>query len=152
MTRNIEDMNKPTLRKPKAIDIFCGCGGTTQGLKDAGFSVVAGIEKDPLAVATFRANHKRVKVWDGDICGLTPQKLMEHHGLRRGELDLLAGCPPCQAFSSMRRLNGKRRIHDRASKDLVFEYLRFVEGFHPKVVLIENVPRLSEDYRFDHNK
>jgi DNA (cytosine-5)-methyltransferase 1 len=135
--------------KPKAMDIFCGCGGTTQGLKDAGFSMIAGVENDPLAIATFRANHKRVKVWDEDICKLTPRQLLEHHRLRRGELDLLAGCPPCQAFSSMRRLNGRRRVRDRASKDLVFEYLRFVEGLRPKVVFIENVPGLLEDYRFD---
>jgi DNA (cytosine-5)-methyltransferase 1 len=136
-------------QKPIAIDIFCGCGGTTQGLKDAGFRVIGGVENDPLAVATFRINHKRVKVWDQSICDLSPQQLLEHHGLLPGKLDLLAGCPPCQAFSSMRRLNGKRRIYDRASKDLVLEYLRFVEGLHPKVVLIENVPRLIEDYRFN---
>ena len=41
--------------RPKAIDMFCGCGGTTQGLKDAGFEVVAGVEVDPLAAETFRA-------------------------------------------------------------------------------------------------
>lgn len=139
-------MAKPKL---KAIDIFCGSGGTTQGLKDAGFSVIAGVENDPLPVATFRANHKKVKVWKENICDLSPQQLLDHHRLRRGELDLLAGCPPCQAFSSMRRLNGKRRVYDRESKDLVFDYLRFVEGLHPKVILIENVPRLTEDYRFN---
>lgn len=136
-------------RKPKAIDMFCGCGGTTQGLKDAGFSVIAGVELDPLSIATYRANHKRTKVWDSDICDLTPQALLKHHGLCKGHLDLLTGCPPCQAFSSMRRLNGRRRIHDRESKDLVFEYLRFVEGLKPKVVMIENVPRLIDDYRFN---
>jgi len=135
--------------KPKAMDLFCGCGGTTQGLKDAGFRVIAGVEKDVLAVATYRKNHRGTKVWDTDICDLKPQDLLRHHGLRRGQLDLLAGCPPCQAFSSMRRLNGKRRVHDRLSKDLVFEYLRFVEGLNPKVVLIENVPRLIDDYRFN---
>lgn len=136
-------------RKPKAIDMFCGCGGTTQGLRDAGFSVIAGVENNALAVATYRKNHPRTKVWDSDICDLTPKKLLQHHGLRKGELDLLTGCPPCQAFSSMRRLNGKRRVRDRESKDLVFEYLRFVEGLKPKVVMIENVPRLIDDYRFN---
>ena len=134
---------------PKAMDLFCGCGGTTQGLRDAGFSVIAGVENNALAIATYRENHPRTKVWYDDICDLKPQKLLRHHGLRKGELDLLTGCPPCQAFSSMRRLNGKRRVRDRESKDLVFEYLRFVEGLKPKVVMIENVPRLIDDYRFN---
>ena len=49
----------------------------------------------------------------------------------------------------MRRLNGSRRVRDKASKDLVFDYLKFVEAMRPKVVLIENVPRLINDYRFN---
>ncbi len=135
--------------KPKAVDMFCGCGGTTQGLKDAGFDVIAGVEVDPLAVKTFRANHDEVTVWDQDIRQITPRMVMKRHGLRKGELDVLAGCPPCQAFSAMRRLNGNKRVRDKHSKDLVFDYLRFVEGLKPKVVLIENVPRLMRDYRFN---
>lgn len=134
-------------RKPTAIDIFCGCGGTTQGVKDAGFRVLAGVELDDLAVKTFRANHKRVKVWNKDVTDLTPKELLEHHRLKPGQLDLLIGCPPCQAFSPMRRLNGRKRIRDKTAKDLVFEYLKFVEVL--KLVLLENVPRLIDDYRFN---
>lgn len=136
-------------KKPVVIDIFCGCGGLTQGLKDAGFRVIAGIENDPLAVATYRKNHPRVKVWDKDIRKLSVAEVMRHHGLKPGDLDLLAGCPPCQAFSSLRRLNGRRLVRDRSSKDLVFEYLRFVRKLRPKVIMIENVPNLMEDYRFN---
>ncbi len=135
-------------RKPKAFDIFCGCGGTTQGLRDAGFNIVGGIECDELAVKTYRANHTRVKVWEQDIRDTEPADVLKQLGLEKGELDLMSGCPPCQAFSELRRLNGRRRVRDKESKDLVFEYLRFVEGLFPKVVLIENVPRLIEDYRF----
>ena len=136
-------------RKPKAIDLFSGCGGTSLGLRRCGFRVIAAVENDLLAVETYRKNHHGVKVWDRDICMLTVKKLMEYHKLKRGELDLLAGCPPCQAFSSMRRLNGRRRVRDKCSKDLVFEYLRFVRRLRPKAILIENVPRLIDDYRFN---
>lgn len=135
--------------KPTAIDLFCGCGGTTQGLKDAGFRVIAGVEVDSLAVETFRKNHPNVKVWNCYIQDLSAKALMKKLGLKPGELDLLAGCPPCQAFSSMRRLNGNRRVFDRQSKDLIFEYLRFVRSLRPKVIMIENVPRLRDDYRFN---
>jgi len=135
-------------RKPKAFDIFSGCGGTTQGLRDAGFSVVGGIENDALAVQTYRSNHKRVQLWDEDIRQIAPADVLKTLRLKRGELDLLVGCPPCQAFSALPRLNGARRVRDKESKDLVFEYLRFVEALFPKVVLVENVRRLLDDYRF----
>lgn len=135
--------------KPIAFDVFCGCGGTTQGLRNAGFNVVGGVECDALAVQTFRSNHKRVKVWSEDIRSICPDFVRESLRLRRGELDLLVGCPPCQAFSSLSRLNGARRIRDKDSKDLVFDFLRFVESFFPKVVLLENVRGLLHDYRFN---
>jgi DNA (cytosine-5)-methyltransferase 1 len=80
---------------------------------------------------------------------LSPKKIMKSLGIKPGELDVLAGCPPCQAFSAMRRLNGSRRVRDKHSKYLVFEYLRFVKALKPKVVLIENVPHLMDDYRFN---
>ena len=139
--------HRPTA-KPKAIDVFSGCGGTTQGLKDAGFRVIAAIDNDSLAVETFRANHKRVKVWDDDIANLKAQDILDHHGLKRGELDLLTACPPCQAFSALPRLNGRRRVHNPVSKGLMFQYLKLVKAIYPKVVLIENVPQLLNDYQF----
>lgn len=134
--------------KPKAFDIFSGCGGTTQGLRDAGFHVVGGIESDELAVETYRANHRRIRVWDEDIRELKAADVLTELGLERGELALMVACPPCQAFSALPRLNGSRRIRDKENKDLVFEYLRFVKALLPQVVMVENVPRLIDDYRF----
>jgi len=133
--------------KPKAIDLFSGCGGLTQGLRDAGFRVLAGVEFDELAAASYRRNHRRVVVFQEDIRDLRPIQFRRQFRLERGELDLLAGCPPCQAFSSMRCLNGSRRTRDKDSKDLVLEFLRFVRGLLPKVIMIENVPRLASDRR-----
>ena len=66
--------------------------------------------------------------------------------LRPGELDLLAGCPPCQGFSTLRTLNGGRRIEEPMN-DLVYEFVRFVRTFLPKAVMMENVPGLLTDDR-----
>ncbi len=137
------------MAKHTAIDLFCGCGGTTQGLKNAGFRLLAAIDEDPLSVKTYRKNHKSVKVWDTNIRNIKAKEIMDHCKLKPGDLDLLAGCPPCQAFSSICSLNGHRRIYDKKSKDLIFEYLRFVKQLHPKVILIENVPNFTNDYRFN---
>jgi DNA (cytosine-5)-methyltransferase 1 len=132
--------------KPRAIDLFSGCGGLTLGLKQAGFRVVAAVEIDPIAVETYRANHKGVFVWETDITKIYLQQVRKTLGLRPGQLDLLAGCPPCQGFSSLTTLNGKRGMND-ARNDLVFQFLRFVRGLKPKAVMMENVPGLAKDAR-----
>lgn len=139
---------KRNKKKPTAIDVFSGCGGTTKGLREAGFRVIAGIECDSLAVRTYRENHRGVKVWEDDVTEIAIAPLLRHHKLRKGELDLLVGCPPCQAFSAIRRLNGNRIVRRKTEKDLVFEFMRLVRGLFPKVVMLENVPRLMNDYRF----
>jgi DNA (cytosine-5)-methyltransferase 1 len=136
-----------TMEPPCAIDLFSGCGGLTLGLREAGFKVVGAVEIDPLASTTYVVNHPGVLVWTADIRQLPADTTRNALGLRRGGLDLLAGCPPCQGFSSLRRLNGGRRVRDPESKDLLFEYLRFAEEFFPKAVMLENVPQLANDYR-----
>jgi len=134
------------VKQLKAIDLFSGCGGLTLGLKKAGFSVVGAVEIDPLAAKTYRKNHPEVKTWEQDIRGLTGRQIREALGLDVGELDLLAGCPPCQGFSAMRRLNGGRRILDKQN-DLIFEFLRLIRSLLPKAVMMENVPGLERNAR-----
>lgn len=129
-----------------AVDLFCGAGGLTVGLRRAGFAVLGAIDVEPLAVRAYRANHADTTIWQGDIRHLDPAKMRSLLGLRRGELDLLAGCPPCQGFSTMRTLNGGRRVADRRNA-LVLQMARYTEEFRPRAVMVENVPGLSKDGR-----
>ena len=133
---------------PKAIDLFCGCGGLTLGLKQAGFKVVGALDIDPLSVESYKANHSNVEVWETDIRDLSVSAVKRKLRLRKGALDLLAGCPPCQGFSTMRTLNGFRRVDDPRN-DLVMDFLRFVEELEPKAVMMENVPGLADDKRME---
>jgi DNA (cytosine-5)-methyltransferase 1 len=133
-------------QKPTAIDLFCGCGGLTLGLKKAGFQVLAGIDNDALSMKTYKANHRRTKAYQGDIKEIPPEMLMEELGISEGEIDLIAGCPPCQGFSTLRTLNGKMNIKD-PQNDLIFEFLRFVKIMKPKTIMMENVPGLYDDKR-----
>jgi len=133
-------------RKFLAVDLFSGCGGLSTGLKRAGFVVVGALDNHRLAVEAYKANHKSVRVWQRDIRQFPAVQMRRELRLRRGRLDLLAGCPPCQAFSSMRTLNGKRTLRD-ADKDLLFQFIRFIKVFRPKAVMIENVPGLAADKR-----
>lgn len=132
-----------------AIDLFCGAGGLSVGLKKAGFRVLGAIEVDPVAAATYRRNHRQPRMWCIDIRKLPAAAVMRALGIRRGQLDLLAGCPPCQGFSTMRTLNKSSSVDD-VRNDLVFDFLRFVRVLLPKTILLENVPGLADDKRIDH--
>lgn len=128
---------------PKAVDLFAGCGGLTVGLKTAGFKVLAAVEIDQNAANTFKKNHVDVKVFQSDIRKLSATDFKSELGLKKGQLDLLAGCPPCQGFSSMRTLNGKKRNRD-SQNDLIFDFLRFARALRPKTLMMENVPGLAK--------
>lgn len=125
-----------------AIDLFAGAGGATQGLRDAGYTVVAAIESDHDAAATYRANHPDVHLEDIDIRDVDPEDLRRTLKLRRGSLALLKACPPCQGFSSL-----ARGEPDQDRNDLVLTLEAWVRAFRPRGVLLENVPGLARDYR-----
>jgi len=132
---------------PKAIDLFAGPGGLTLGLKQSGFDVIAAVECDPLAAASYRVNHPEVSIWEADIRTVDPIDVLADLGLHPGELDLCAGCPPCQGFSSVRTLNGNKVVNDPRN-DLIGEYVRFVRAIEPRSIMMENVPGLVKDHRF----
>jgi DNA (cytosine-5)-methyltransferase 1 len=131
-----------------AVDLFAGAGGMTLGLERAGFDVVAAVEIDALACKTYRANHPDVRLWEQDIRKLAAADILEELELEPGDLSLVAGCPPCQGFSSLTTLNGKREVDDPRN-DLVAEYGRFVRELKPRAVMMENVPGLAADPRMD---
>ena len=135
-------------RKFLAMDLFCGCGGLSLGLRRAGFMVVAAIDNDPLSTSTYEMNHRRTYVVKKDIRSINPSTLMQKVNLTAGELDLMAGCPPCQGFSTLRTLNGGREIEE-SMNDLVYEFVRFVHAFKPKTLMMENVPALLNDSRLE---
>jgi DNA (cytosine-5)-methyltransferase 1 len=124
-----------------AIDLFSGCGGLTLGLKQAGFNVLGAIEIDSGAVRTYRANHRRVLIKHDDIQKVSARGFRQQLKIRPGELDLLAGCPPCQGFSTLRTRNGANRNRDNRN-NLVYQMLRFAKAFRPKAIMMENVPGL----------
>lgn len=122
-----------------AIDLFCGAGGLSEGFRQAGYVVVAGNDVDAAAGETYKATHRDAKFILGPIQDVTVESLCKASGLRPGELDVLLGGPPCQAYSVN---NHQRGMHD-ARANLFREYLRIVEGMNPKWVVIENVTGIT---------
>ncbi|MAQ52934.1 MAG: DNA (cytosine-5-)-methyltransferase [Pseudomonas sp.] len=129
-----------------AVDLFCGAGGLTLGLKQAGFNVIAGVELNPVAAETYRLNHADINIYEKDIRHINPADVLEDANLKPGELDLLAGCPPCQGFSSQRTRNKTNAQFDPRN-DLIFEFFRFVKTMLPKTIMLENVPALAKNWR-----
>ncbi len=125
-------------RSLTAIDLFSGCGGMTQGLKKAGFQVLAGVELDADSVKVYKANHPEVEVLQRDVCSISGTDILR--AVKAKRIDLLAGCPPCQGFSS---LTSKWHRYDRRNR-LVGEMGRLIAELKPRAVMMENVPRLSQ--------
>jgi DNA (cytosine-5)-methyltransferase 1 len=111
----------------------------------AGFDAKVAIELEADAVSTFRMNHPETEILQKDVRLVSGQEILSKLGGH--PLHLLAGCPPCQGFSSVRRLNRKKNIKD-ARNNLVLQYLRLVEELHPLTIMMENVPGLKDYYLF----
>lgn len=133
--------------KLRAIDLFSGCGGLTHGLKSAGFDVIGAVENDELSADSYERNHKKTRVWRQDIRTLSTLTVKRALNVRKGKLDLLTGCPPCQGFSTLVTKNGCYLVDDPRNS-LIYEFLRFVEDLMPRAVLMENVPDLAHTTRF----
>jgi DNA (cytosine-5)-methyltransferase 1 len=133
------------MKKRTAIDLFSGAGGLTQGLKQAGFDVVGAVENHKTYAESYKLNHPKANLKTMDITQLDPAEYAKELGLKPGELDLLAGCPPCQGYSTIGTRNRGKR--DDPRNELVYEVLRFAVAFQPKTIMMENVPALDKDVR-----
>lgn len=122
----------------KMLDLFAGAGGLSEGLSEAGFHSLFASEIVPVYAQTYQRNHPNSIVHTADIRELDANEVRKQLNLERGELDLIAGGPPCQGFS----INAPVRSTLDERNHLFKEYLRFVDAFAPRAVLIENVPGL----------
>lgn len=175
----------PRFQRPVAIELFCGAGGMSLGLHQAGFHVIAAADNATSAAITYMVNlaeypcqihfiepedrerleeaiHKEWKRYKldfpvagsnrrnvigdlpgcrhfffGDLSKITGRQILDAIGMEQGEVDLVAGGPPCQGFS----IAGKRNVLDPRN-DLTFHFIRLVLEIQPKAMMMENVPGL----------
>jgi DNA (cytosine-5)-methyltransferase 1 len=115
------------------VDLFCGAGGLTQGLSQAGFTPLASVEIDPIASITHQRNFPYCAHFCGDIKDFAPLDWLAQ--IDAPEIHLVVGGPPCQGFS----LAGKRDPQDPRNR-LFSEFVRIVNEIRPWYVVMENVP------------
>jgi DNA (cytosine-5)-methyltransferase 1 len=138
-------------KKQGFISIFSGSGGLDLGLETAGLRPLLSVEIDLTCQETLKLNKPKVKLSsEGDINNLSSNQLMKEAKVKRGELDLLVGGPPCQPFSkSSYWANSKNsRMNDPRANCLI-EFMRVVNDLLPQVVLIENVTGIGYSNKND---
>lgn len=124
-------------KKIKAVDFFCGGGGMSYGMQSAGIDVIAGIDYEPACKQTYEENIYGAQFIEADVFKLKETDLQERLQLKRNDDNLLLiGCSPCQFWSIINTDKKK----SKESKNLLFEFERFVRYFNPGYVVVENVP------------
>jgi len=124
----------------KAIDFFCGAGGLTRGLLDAGVSVVAGIDNDSRIRTTYENNNHPSRFIHADIRDIDIAALRRELEIDVKDPVLYAACTPCQPFSSLNTMYG---LDERRS--LLLDFALIVEQALPDYIIVENVPTASMD-------
>lgn len=128
--------------RPVVVSLFSGAGGLDLGLLRAGFDVRVCVESSRWAVETLRANLKdAVEVIPRDIRTVSGAEILARLNLGVGDVDLVAGGPPCQRFSTAGR-NRREPVRDLVCESLLSEFARIVEETLPRYFLIENVPQI----------
>ena len=137
--------DKPSgTRAISAVDLFCGLGGLTHGLSRAGVRVVAGIDLDEQCRFAYEANNA-ARFIAADVRTISSESVAQL--LADADIRLLAGCAPCQPFSTYSR---KNRLDESDEKwDLLKDFGRLVREVQPDLVTMENVPQLLEHSVFD---
>lgn len=121
----------------KAIDFFCGGGGMTCGLRQAGIDVIAGVDFDGNAKETYEFNNPGSVFIHKDVKKLRSNYFEKNYGVQRNDNNLiLVGCSPCQYYSIINTDHSKAEL----SKGLLMNFARFIEYYKPGYVLVENVP------------
>ena len=120
------------------ISLFSGCGGLDLGFEKAGFDIPVANEFDPTIYETFKVNHPKTHLIEGDVRRITKADIAPYIN---GEVDGIIGGPPCQSWSEAGSLKG---IED-ARGQLFFDYIRILKEFRPKFFLAENVSGMLAD-------
>ena len=131
------------------VSLFAGGGGSSTGYRLAGGKILGINEFIPAAQEVYKKNYPDTHIFTQDVRELTGEAILKQFNLKKGELDILDGSPPCSSFSTAGlREKGWGRIKsysdsEQRTDDLFFEYVRILKEVQPKVFVAENVRGLT---------
>lgn len=123
------------------FDFFCGCGGTSEGFREAGMDIVWALDNEPTAARTFRNNFPRAMFHEGDVNELDVAELKREMDKYPGCRTLFCGCAPCQPFTKQQTQKKK----DDPRRHLLLSFAHFIEAAKPDFVFVENVPGVQKN-------
>ncbi len=122
----------------EVVDLFCGIGGLSYGLKSQGFKILAGFDIDNTCQYAYETNNE-AKFYDKDVKSVKGEDIKSLYSKKKNTIHILAGCAPCQPFSSYAF---KNKVKDSNKYDLLYEFGRLVEEVRPDIVTMENVTQI----------
>ena len=136
MEKKISHKRRGRLPSIEVVDLFCGIGGLSYGMKSQGFKILKGFDLDATCKYAFEANNE-AKFQHKDIRDVTQKDILSLYS--KQSIKVLAGCAPCQPFSSYAFKNKNK---DKNKYNLLDEFGRLVREVHPDIVTMENVPAI----------
>jgi DNA (cytosine-5)-methyltransferase 1 len=121
-------------------DFFCGCGGTSAGLRAAGMTIRAGLDLDPEAATTYRKNFPDAAFFEEDIKVTDPEEVAKCIARSQDSRLLISACAPCQPYTGFHRKSAAR-AHQRT---LLLRLLPLIDELRPELIFVENVPGLHK--------
>lgn len=128
-------LEEPPMEKYRVLDLFCGCGGLSEGFRLAGYEIIGGIDFNEPAIRTYNRNFSNAKAICCDLLNMDETRIIKEFDNLQS-VDVIIGGPPCQGFSAANRY--KTEGEDPRNR-LFFEFVKFVELAKPKAIVIENV-------------
>lgn len=126
-----------------AIDLFSGCGGLSVGLEQANIKVSYALELDPKIARTYKLNHPNTIMINDDIKNISDEQFK-----RIGKnINIVAGCPPCQGFTKLNQQNKRLKFIDERNL-LILDYFRAIKVIMPEFIMMENVPEITKYTKF----
>jgi DNA (cytosine-5)-methyltransferase 1 len=135
-------MKREKGRNIAVLDLFCGAGGFSEGFRQAGYKIVAGIDNDAESLETFKYNFPEAMAINMDLSLSIDNKKSPLKELFKNKIHVIIGGPPCQGFS----IAGKRDKTDPRN-NLYKAYLAKIKNFDPIAIVVENVPTILGLYR-----